>query len=608
METYRVKFTDIDSSEIFLDEAKGLKGFFNISAPKGNKAGFLFPKGAEATIKRLIGYPSATYPAIQDVIDYNAKYSCYIAAPTIETTKKGYAAITQFGVYPFQSVDGDISGVGEESVVPIIDGEDGATVAPIADTSVTITLTADAYAKYSKISGLKVKLNSVTAVDFADFNETTFDLTIDDATLDVDNYTLDWLVPITAANTLFTISQVSPTALPLRVNITDLQFVDTAAAGLDAAKTKFDLKLSYVEDNYPNKYVSQEISGNLDFTSELEDGTKNYIGDKISEYSSIEIANINLEIPIETGYTSLTGSTTIAGEARNTSDVAANWVEGQKDIYDDVKVFMDPEGTLTEETATSLRANNQTSSIISIFNNYSVLEGTKLSKADSEVILTGTPQPIKGIKGFVQYHNKFKISESFTNTSYWTSFIGKIGVKLSDIMVKALGGASPMFLDDARGLGGQLDVDFDKIFYTYSEDAQKNFDKIGVNAIFWDKNYGVYIGGQKTSFSRVGVISDWGYIGHSMAFDIFRDSVKQTVLIPQIGKALSPKYYEIRGDQMAKLISQRVDGTNPIWASARYEHVNKDQNKALRKYVVKVWVKVYPFAEETELIFENEAQ
>jgi len=607
METYRVKFTDIDSSEVSVNSSEGLKGFFNINAPKGTGEAKLFPKGSGDLIKRLIGYPCLTFPAIQDVLDFNSKYPCYVSAPCDLTINKGYAAITQYGVYAFQSVDGNITSNIDIKPITVVNGVEGFTL-EIDSNDVVVEYTQATYDKYNSI-GAKLKLNDGTPQDFDEsLSVTLTETSLSDVVVTIVEGTIE------SSKVIFTVNQVSQTSIPLTLSIKDLELEDVTGDGLTADKSKFDVKISYKEDSYPHVFTSREISGNLDFQAELSDGTKNYIVDKVSKYSSIEISNINLEAIIEgtSPLGAISDSVTLVGESRVSNVDADSWSEAYKDIYDDVKIFIDPEGTIDSTVAGSLRANKKTSTIISVFDNYpgNIEKGSKLQGMDSETILTGTPdnKPIKQVRGFVQYYNKFKVYEGFTNTNYWTTFLGKVGIKLADIMVIASGGVAPMFLNDAQGLGGQLDVDFEDIYYTFSEEAQKNFDTIGVNPLFWDKNYGVYIGGQKTSFSKVGVISDWGFIGHSMAFDLFRDEVKQTILIPQIGKALSPKNYEIRGDQMQKLIDARVEGAKAIWDSARYEHVNIEENKALRKYVVKVWVKVFPFAEETELIFENVAQ
>lgn len=95
-----------------------------------------------------------------------------------------------------------------------------------------------------------------------------------------------------------------------------------------------------------------------------------------------------------------------------------------------------------------------------------------------------------------------------------------------------------------------------------------------------------------------------------MSFDLFKKAVRENVMMAQIGKPINPFYMNLRRTQTQNILNSRLIGPTAIWTDGAVyvEEVNTDQTKLENKFVIKVRVKVTPFSETVELIFNNVAQ
>jgi hypothetical protein len=222
----------------------------------------------------------------------------------------------------------------------------------------------------------------------------------------------------------------------------------------------------------------------------------------------------------------------------------------------------------------------------------------EFNKPDS-IVVTGRTT------GCAQYVNEFLRQDAYSK-KYWTSLIGAVGAKLAKIIDKKMGGAAPMWTDTSAGLGGQLPINVIKAKYDFDPATQKTLDEKGLNAIGYSSSYGVMILSQKTTQDPSNP-SDWSYLGHSMAFDLIKREIKKHVMLPQIGKLNDEYYQSMRQQQTDSILNRRTQGANKIWTAGRVEVAsqNTDEVKAMRKFVIKLIVKVTPFSEEVELILQN---
>ncbi len=275
------------------------------------------------------------------------------------------------------------------------------------------------------------------------------------------------------------------------------------------------------------------------------------------------------------------------------------WTEGVKTAYEPVVLFMEPVGIeALKENLFALRASSHPLA--------TYIAAKKITAAEAldpdSIVITGSS------RGLGQYINEFLRKDAYTNRKYWSNLIGAVGTKLTRIMQDKMGGWAPMFTDTA-GLGGQLTVAVDKAKYEFDKDLQKILDDKGLNTIILDPTYGVMIVNQKSTQDPTN-LNDWSYLGHSMAFDLFKREVRDSVMVPQIGKPNDSFYQDMRRRQTESILNRRVGGTQPIWAAGKVEvtNVNTDVIKAQRKFKIKVTVKVNVFSEEVELEFVNVGQ
>jgi len=180
---------------------------------------------------------------------------------------------------------------------------------------------------------------------------------------------------------------------------------------------------------------------------------------------------------------------------------------------------------------------------------------------------------------------------------------------LSRIMNLKLGGWAPMYTNTGQNIGGQLDRAVKKQKYTFTADQLDTLDAASINPIIYDIDYGVMITSQRTCQSSQ-VLTDWSYIGHQMAFDLFKREIRTAVMIPQLGKPIDGFYMDLRKQQAENILNQRLVGAKAIWADGAVlvHEVNSPETKAANKFVIKVRVKVNPFAESVELVFNNVGQ
>ena len=275
------------------------------------------------------------------------------------------------------------------------------------------------------------------------------------------------------------------------------------------------------------------------------------------------------------------------------------WIEAGKPSYDPVGVFMEPTGI--ESLKEDLYALRQSAHKMATFISAKKISGSEKSDVDSIVVVGRST-------GTAQYVNEFMRKDSYTGKKYWTNLIGLVGTKLAKIITDKMGGWAPMFTD-VSGLGGQLAVNVVKAKYEFTAAEQQILDEKGLNPIILDPSYGVMIISQKTTQDPDN-LSDWSYLGHSMAFDLFKRNIRDSVMIPQIGKPNDSYYQNMRQTQAEAILGRRTGGTTPIWAAGKIEvaNVNTDEIKAQRKFKIKVTVKVNVFSEWVELEFVNVAQ
>ena len=108
--SWRLIFTDIDSSFSVSTESSTIKGYMTVRAPKGEKNPYYFEKGNAEAIYAMVGVPTANWPDLYEAEAFNKEYGLYISAPAGSSAKYpsyfGGAYITSKGLIDFYNVTG----------------------------------------------------------------------------------------------------------------------------------------------------------------------------------------------------------------------------------------------------------------------------------------------------------------------------------------------------------------------------------------------------------------------------------------------------------------------------------------------------------------------
>jgi len=195
------------------------------------------------------------------------------------------------------------------------------------------------------------------------------------------------------------------------------------------------------------------------------------------------------------------------------------------------------------------------------------------------------------------YTNWMKIEDPYNNSFAWTSGVGKIGVKYSQ-MVDAFDGLVPAGIDE-NGHGGQLSgFTVKEVEYDYSDKIggdMQMLDEAQINPIIFDPFYGVMIYGNKTlQVSN----SDTSYIHTRRLSNYMIENISTQILKKQIFKL---------NDELHRLLAKTQTETflAPIEALSLVRELyvqcddknNNDTVLTTRQFILDVFVKFTPDSE-----------
>lgn len=81
MDTNRINIINQDVSSSVVNTVETLRGYTVVRAPKGPIEPIYIPANNAAMIYDTLGYTSADYPDIQEVLDFNSQYGLFVSAP-----------------------------------------------------------------------------------------------------------------------------------------------------------------------------------------------------------------------------------------------------------------------------------------------------------------------------------------------------------------------------------------------------------------------------------------------------------------------------------------------------------------------------------------------
>lgn len=278
--------------------------------------------------------------------------------------------------------------------------------------------------------------------------------------------------------------------------------------------------------------------------------------------------------------------------------VKQGWTEAFDSQYDDVFIFMDPTGEEFVHT--------QHASLVMTHKLAIAISPKNITKAEfanpSKITVTGRS------KQTAQFAGEFQYYDAYTGKSFWMKPIGDVGLMCARIYDFKMGGWPPAWYN-YNDMGGQLPRAVLKARWNFSDTATKIMDEKGINPIVYNSDDGLMVTSSKTT-QDPNNLTDWSYLEHVMSFVLLKRDIRDNVMRQQIKKPIDDYWMGVRQTQVEAILAKRTTGSNKIWTKAICDiaGVNNDITKAARKFIIYVRVKVTPFSEFVELMFENVAQ
>ena len=275
--------------------------------------------------------------------------------------------------------------------------------------------------------------------------------------------------------------------------------------------------------------------------------------------------------------------------------VKQGWTEAFDSQYDDVYIFMDPTGEEFVHT--------QHASLVMTHKLAIAISPKNITKAEftnpSKITVTGRS------KQTAQFAGEFQYYDAYTGKSFWMKPIGDVGLMCARIYEFKMGGWPPAWYN-YNDMGGQLPRAVLKARWNFSDTATKIMDEKGINPIVYNSDDGLMVTSSKTT-QDPNNLTDWSYLEHVMAFLLCKRDIRDNVMRQQIKKPIDDYWMGVRQTQVEAILAKRTTGSNKIWTKAICDiaGVNTDITKAARKFIIYVKVKVTPFSEFVELMFEN---
>ena len=275
--------------------------------------------------------------------------------------------------------------------------------------------------------------------------------------------------------------------------------------------------------------------------------------------------------------------------------VKQGWTEAFDSQYDDVYIFMDPTGEEFVHT--------QHASLVMTHKLAIAISPKNITKAEftnpGKITVTGRS------KQTAQFAGEFQYYDAYTGKSFWMKPIGDVGLMCARIYDFKMGGWPPAWYN-YNDMGGQLPRAVLKARWNFSDTATKIMDEKGINPIVYNSDDGLMVTSSKTT-QDPNNLTEWSYLEHVMAFLLCKRDIRDNVMRQQIKKPIDDYWMGDRQTQVEAILAKRTTGSNKIWTKAVCDiaGVNNDITKAARKFVIYVKVKVTPFSEFVELMFEN---
>jgi hypothetical protein len=448
-------------------------GAMVVRSPKGNIKPTKIFKGDSYSLLKLFGYPSTSYPDIQDALDYVEDSDLWVSAPYdtasalyggVIVTTAGTEALTvgvadpetfSFATVSYKEEIGEGDGI-LTNFVNVLDKtyvNNSLSKIVVGTSEIAVSVTD---AEPEVISGTGITSGTLTRATGT--IDVTFDSAVADGTKIYAIYEADM-----SAEAYFALFSNSPQTNDERVKV---------SYNTDLSQFEFTFDIKNQKGTFEN--VDTYEGSNLE-------NTFNAIGENIfmDEYLKdvpyfTPVANTALAYST---FTDDSSSVEFAGGNRSATftitEYTAGWDYFKQSLTYPVAIFID----VTADSGIpavfdNLRKNYQ---------KYSRYLVALPKEAPATSITTKDGYSIDN-RGLYFYWSWFLRKESYTRTRFWSPLMGKIAVKHAEIVRGAFGGLAPAWFNE-NGLGGQISATVEDVYYSPSETELQNFDTAGINPV-----------------------------------------------------------------------------------------------------------------------------
>ena len=511
--SWRIKAALSDKTEIASSDSP-IIGATSILAPMGPKKWTFFKKGDSNGILNAFGYPSKKYPAIQDLLDINAKCGMWACRP-YKGGKFGGVFVTKNGTVPFEEGVStkkieSFTNVTTSTFVGDADGEK-------TEFTVSVNRYVESSAKVYVDESLKTSNVNVVVSD----NVAT--ITFDEAPKS-GKITLEYKMDV--SDTIFVLYNHDMQKDNLAVKVIKSKDVDDA----------FSIAI-YRFDEINN--VWEEITSSPKVVG-LKDNSKDNYGknifiervfdDDAQILMSAQLVNADFDVSTfedDTSYVKLNGGE--LGEECTDSDLPILYDELKDTTKYQLKFCFDSNAS-SSVVAKFEELRNNSQKYCRFLYCAPVLSADEIITSPDSAHFGVTSN--RGLYCYVLNHGIH--TDLYNGADFPCANMGIIAGKIVDML--SLGGGAPMWVNGDGDVGGQLGSSITKLINSdVTEEQLEQLDTLGLNAIVNDPTYGMMIVSQKTRQVKLTVFS---YIAQSSITDTIMSRIIAEVFPSKIGKVL----------------------------------------------------------------------
>jgi hypothetical protein len=572
-----------------------------IRSAKGSKEWVFYDKGLTQSILNYYGYPSSTYPDVQDAIDANNHSGIWLCAPYKNGTYGG-VIVTKNGTIPLTS------GTTTQSITSYSGIQMGYTLFTGNSSKVLYSGLLTNYSYYNAQSlglnynGSSIITNTTISGNYEVYtmsgygtgrlNTTNGSLTFTFNSAPTTGTVISTSYTINVSNdAYFTLFNYNEQADDIQVEVT----ANTTISGaFDIAVQRYDVSVADWIDLENSPYTVGLTTDSVDGN-----GTNIYIGNIFNEDAQLFVPTIQ-NSTVST-YTDDSTYVALGGGSRGDTLVGSDLVTYYELLKDTSKYATNlifdatAEASVASEFQTLRAYNDQ------ILKHTTFILPTANISADTIISSPATARNSVANRGIFYYCLTWGLrTDKYQSNNFACSNIGLIAAQILESMINDPS-QQPMYFNEQGNMGGQVDSGIIKLYQSATQSQLQKLDGYHFNPLVKDPQYGYWIVGARTTLQKESV---WSYVAQSIETDLIVRDVMTNVLIPQQGKA-NDDYHRITAKTNTDtIVSNYINGIDSF-ASKCDRTNNSDAILNQQKFILSLAVQYKSYSMQIIFNFIN---